>query len=215
MSKKTYRWGVFGAFLVAVGVVVWWWITPQYANVFEEMYEDERGIFTEVLPWSSFRDLPNILGQEYFVIRSRAFELDSYTIDEAYAAEFDTSTLDGWKIDFFFSYIPGDEQFSIFFNGHDEEKGVDLTITYGYDFQAHVLRENVYLRSENGPAVPLDDAELREYLADHGVSVEDVKVASDELLFDRVIHNWVTYTWSDFSADNLGDIKIVRSSFYE
>lgn len=55
---------------------------------------------------------------------------------------------------------------------------------------------------------------IKKYLDEAGVPVESIRKAADQLLYDKVIEDWITYTNSTFSKENIGKVTIERSPFF-
>ena len=60
-----------------------------------------------------------------------------------------------------------------------------------------------------------DTDTIKKYLDEADIPVESIKKASDELLYDKVISDWTEYTYSKFSKENIGRVKIERNSLFD
>ena len=56
---------------------------------------------------------------------------------------------------------------------------------------------------------------IKKYLYESGVPVELIRKVADQLLYDKVIEDWITYTNSAFSKENMGKVTIERSPLFE
>ena len=56
---------------------------------------------------------------------------------------------------------------------------------------------------------------IKKCLDESGVPVESIRKAADQLLYDKVIEDWITYTNSAFSKENIGKVTIERSPFFK
>ena len=60
-----------------------------------------------------------------------------------------------------------------------------------------------------------DTDTIKKYLDEADIPVETIKKASDKLLYDKVISDWTKYTYSKFSKENIGRVKIERNPLFD
>ena len=98
------------------------------------------------------------------------------------------------------------------------EKKITFSIHYKYDIESKKMVENVdfFDNTKKMPEARIEEiSKIKEYLEKNNISIKDLKETADELLYEKVIGDWEKYTNSRCSKDNLGTVKIERSSLFD
>ena len=139
--------------------------------------------------------------------------------DEIYFGEryTDNTTIDSlsWSTWFFFNFP--EAIFSISYTSHLQED-TNIYIVYDYFKNKNLLVEKVYVsrsisKYDRKHSKKVDT--IKKCLDESGVPVESIRKAADQLLYDKVIEDWITYTNSAFSKENIGKVTIERSPFFK
>ena len=183
-------------------------LNPKIQNIFDEIYYGEESIFHIPYGSSSFENIPGIQD------RPRRDDKIDGSVFENYT---DNVTIDklSWSIRFSFNFP--EKIFSIYFRSDLQEER-SINIVYDYFKDKHLLVEKVYVsqsiskydrkHSKKGDII-------KQYLDESGVPVELIRKVADQLLYDKVIEDWITYTNSAFNKENMGKVTIERSPLFE
>ena len=96
--------------------------------------------------------------------------------------------------------------------------GKRIGILYEYSKSTRVLREDVHIidiKNKYDVQYYYDTDTIKKYLDEADIPVESIKKASDKLLYDKVISDWTEYTYSKFSKENIGRVKIERNPLFD
>ena len=194
-------------FLAAIGLIIYLSI-PNDRNVFDEMYYGEERIFHVPYGYTVFSKIPNIKE------RIRKDDVYDDILFEKYA---DSTEIDGltWYSSFLFKF--SEKIFSISF-GSLLKTGKRIGILYEYSKSTRVLREDIHIidiKNKYDIQRYYDTDTIKKYLDEADIPVESIKKASDELLYDKVISDWTEYTYSKFSKENIGRVKIERNPLFD
>ena len=194
-------------FLAAVGLIIYLSI-PNDRNVFDEMYYGEERIFHVPYGYTVFSKIPNI--------KERIRKDDVYD-DILFEKYTDSNEIEGltWYSSFLFKF--SEKIFSISF-GSLLKTGVRIYITYKYSKSTSALHEVVYIidiKNKYDIQRYYDTDTIKKYLDEADIPVETIKKASDKLLYDKVISDWTEYTYSKFSKENIGRVKIERNPLFD
>ena len=195
-----------GIFMI-IAVIIYLSI-PNDRNIFDEMYYGEERIFHVPYGYTVFSKIPNI--------KERIRKDDVY--DDILFEEYtDSSEIDGliWHTNFSFEF--SEKTFAISF-GNLLKTGVRIYITYKYSKSTSALHEVVYIidiKNKYDIQRYYDTDTIKKYLYEADIPVESIKKASDELLYDKVISDWTEYTYSKFSKENIGRVKIERNPLFD
>ena len=193
--------------LVVIGLIIYLSI-PNDRNVFDEMYYGEERIFHVPYGYTVFSKIPNI--------KERIRKDDVY--DDILFEEYTDSTeIEGlmWHTNFSFELL--EKIFSISF-GNLLKTGARIYVTYKYSKSTSSLHEDVYIidiKNKYDIQRYYDTDTIKKYLDEANIPVESIKKASDELLYDKVISDWTEYTYSKFSKENIGRVKIERNPLFD
>ena len=194
-------------FLAAIGLIIYLSI-PNDRNVFDEMYYGEERIFHVPYGYTVFSKIPNI--------KERIRKDDVYD-DILFEKYTDSNEIEGltWYSSFLFKF--SEKIFSISF-GSLLKTGKRIGILYEYSKSTRVLREDIHIidiKNKYDIQRYYDTDTIKKYLYEADIPVESIKKASDELLYDIVISDWTEYTYSKFSKENIGRVKIERNPLFD
>ena len=198
---------VSAGIFVIIAVIIYLSI-PNDRNVFDEMYYGEERIFHVPYGYTVFSKIPNIKE------RIRKDDVYDDILFEKYA---DSTEIDGltWYSSFLFKF--SEKIFSISF-GSLLKTGKRIGILYEYSKSTRVLREDIHIidiKNKYDIQRYYDTDTIKKYLDEADIPVESIKKASDELLYDKVISDWTEYTYSKFSKENIGRVKIERNPLFD
>ena len=194
-------------FLSTIGLIIYLSI-PNDRNVFDEMYYGEERIFHVPYGYTVFSKIPNI--------KERIRKDDVYD-DNLFEKYTDSNEIEGltWYSSFLFKF--SEKIFSISF-GSLLKTGKRIGILYEYSKSTRVLREDIHIidiKNKYDIQRYYDTDTIKKYLDEADIPVETIKKASDELLYDKVISDWTKYTYSKFSKENIGRVKIERNPLFD
>ena len=194
-------------FLATIGLIIYLSI-PNDRNVFDEMYYGEERIFHVPYGYTVFSKIPNI--------KERIRKDDVYD-DILFEKYTDSNEIEGltWYSSFLFRF--SEKTFSISF-GSLLKTGKRIGIVYEYSKSTRVLREDVHIidiKNKYDVQYYYDTDTIKKYLDEADIPVESIKKASDKLLYDKVISDWTKYTYSKFSKENIGRVKIERNPLFD
>ena len=192
---------------VIIAVIIYLSI-PNDRNIFDEMYYGEERIFHVPYGYTVFSKIPNI--------KERIRKDDVYD-DILFEKYTDSNEIEGltWYSSFSFEF--SEKIFSISF-GSLLKTGKRIGILYEYSKSTRVLREDVHIidiKNKYDVQYYYDTDTIKKYLDEADIPVESIKKASDELLYDKVISDWTEYTYSKFSKENIGRVKIERNPLFD
>ena len=198
---------VSAGIFVIIAVIIYLSI-PNDRNVFDEMYYGEERIFHVPYGYTVFSKIPNI--------KERIRKDDVYD-DILFEKYTDSTEIDGltWYSSFLFKF--SEKIFSISF-GSLLKTGKRIGILYEYSKSTRVLREDVHIidiKNKYDVQYYYDTDTIKKYLDEADIPVESIKKASDKLLYDKVISDWTEYTYSKFSKENIGRVKIERNPLFD
>ena len=193
---------------LGVALIVKYNSKSKYQNIFDEIYYGEESIFHIPYGSSSFSNIPGIQD------RPRRDDKIDGSVFENYT---DNVTIDklSWSIRFSFNFP--EKIFSIYFRSDLQEER-NISIVYDYFKDKHLLVEKVYVsqsisKYDRKHSKKVDT--IKKYLDESGIPVKSIRKAADQLLYDKVIEDWITYTNSAFSKENIGKVTIKRSPFFK
>jgi len=193
---------IFAAFIIN------YMINPKIQNIFDEIYYGEESIFHIPYGSSSFENIPGIKKQS-----RKDYKFD----DSVYENYTDNTTIDKRSWSIWFSFDFPEKMFSISFASKLQED-ISFYVVYEYFKSKHLLVERVYVNhiiTEYEEKTVRDINTVKQYLDEAGVPVESIRKAADQLLYDKVIEDWITYTNSAFSKENIGKVTIEKSPFFK
>ena len=198
---------VSAGIFVIIAVIVYLSI-PNDRNVFDEMYYGEERIFHVPYGYTVFSKIPNI--------KERIRKDDVYD-DILFEKYTDSNEIEGliWYSSFLFKF--SEKIFSISF-GSLLKTGKRIGILYEYSKSTRVLREDIHIidiKNKYDVQYYYDTDTIKKYLDEADIPVETIKKASDKLLYDKVISDWTEYTYSKFSKENIGRVKIERNPLFD
>ena len=208
MKKQLIIATLLAILFLGVALIVKYNSKSKYQNIFDEIYYGEESIFHIPYGSSSFSNIPGIQD------RPRRDDKIDGSVFENYT---DNVTIDklSWSICFSFNFPA--KIFSIYFRSDLQEER-SISIVYDYFKDKHLLVEKVYVsqsisKYDRKHSKKVDT--IKKYLDESGIPVESIRKAADQLLYDKVIEDWITYTNSAFSKENIGKVTIERSPFFK
>ena len=198
---------VSAGIFVIIAVIIYLSI-PNDRNVFDEMYYGEERIFHVPYGYTVFSKISNI--------KERIRKDDVYD-DILFEKYTDSTEIDGliWHTNFSFEF--SEKTFAISF-GNLLKTGLRIYVTYKYSKSTSALHEVVYIidiKNKYDIQRYYDTDTIKKYLDEADIPVESIKKASDKLLYDKVISDWTKYTYSKFSKENIGRVKIERNPLFD
>ena len=208
MKKQLIIVTLLAILFLGVALIVKYNNKPKYQNIFDEIYYGEESIFHIPYGSSSFSNIPGIQD------RPRRDDKIDCSVFERYT---DNTTIDSlsWSTWFFFNFP--EAIFSISYTSHLQED-TNIYIVYDYFKNKNLLVEKVYV-SQSISKYDIKHSKkvdtIKKCLDESGVPVESIRKAADQLLYDKVIEDWITYTNSAFSKENIGKVTIERSPLFK
>ena len=209
MKKQLIIATLLALLFLGVALIVKYNSKPKYQNIFDEIYFGEESIFHIPYGYSSFSKIPGI----HDIPARKDYKFDD-SIIERYT---DNTTIDSlsWSTWFFFNFP--EAIFSISYTSHLQED-TNIYIVYDYFKNKNLLVEKVYIiqnisKYDRKRSKKVDT--IKKCLDESGVPVESIRKAANQLLYDKVIEDWITYTNSAFSKENIGKVTIERSPFFK
>ena len=193
---------------ILAAFIINYMLNSKIRNIFDEIYYGEESIFHIPYGSSSFSNIPGIQD------RPRRDDKIDGSVFENYT---DNVTIDklSWSIRFSFNFP--EKIFSIYFRSDLQEER-SINIVYDYFKDKHLLVEKVYVsqsisKYDRKHSKKVDI--IKKYLYESGVPVESIRKVANQLLYDKVIEDWITYTNSAFNKENMGKVTIERSPLFE
>ena len=193
---------------ILAAFIINYMLNPKIQNIFDEIYYGEESIFHIPYGSSSFENIPGIKKQS-----RKDYKFD----DSVYENYTDNTTIDKLSWSIWFSFDFPEKMFSISFASKLQED-ISFYVVYEYFKSKHLLVEKVYVsqsisKYDRKHSKKVDI--IKKYLYESGVPVESIRKVANQLLYDKVIEDWITYTNSAFSKENMGKVTIERSPLFE
>ena len=193
---------------ILAAFIINYMLNPKIQNIFDEIYYGEESIFHIPYGSSSFENIPGIKKQS-----RKDYKFD----DSVYENYTDNTTIDKLSWSIWFSFDFPEKMFSISFASKLQED-ISFYVVYEYFISKHLLVEKVYVsqsisKYDRKHSKKVDI--IKKYLYESGVPVESIRKVANQLLYDKVIEDWITYTNSAFSKENMGKVTIERSPLFE
>ena len=193
---------------ILAAFIINYMLNPKIQNIFDEIYYGEESIFHIPYGSSSFENIPGIKKQS-----RKDYKFD----DSVYENYTDNTTIDKRSWSIWFSFDFPEKMFSISFASKLQED-ISFYVVYEYFKSKHLLVEKVYVsqsisKYDRKHSKKVDI--IKKYLYESGVPVESIRKVANQLLYDKVIEDWITYTNSAFSKENMGKVTIERSPLFE
>ena len=195
MKKLSKKWKIFITAVVILIGGLYGYYKANNRNAFEEMYNS----YYNILPLRTVDNMPQIKPISFndkeldFVKLYYKEKVDDSNIEFSLV-----NTKEGKKIILFSSTLISEE--------------VNLDISYTYDMNAHDLKNKVSFSGKNAPRVEDKTKQIRELLEKYNISKEYLQEKSDKLL-DTVLTDWKNYSFSSYSKDNMGRLRIEKDEF--
>ena len=193
---------------ILAAFIINYMLNPKIRNIFDEIYYGEESIFHIPYGSSSFENIPGIKKQS-----RKDYKLN----DSIYENYTDNTTIDKRSWSIWFSFDFPEKMFSISFASKLQED-ISFYVVYEYFKSKHLLVERVYVNhiiTEYEEKTGRDINTVKQYLDEVGIPVESIRKATNQLLYDKVIADWIKYTNSKFSKENIGKVTIERSPLFE
>ncbi len=195
-------------FTILAAFIINYMLNPKIQNIFDEIYYGEESIFHIPYGSSSFENIPGIKKQS-----RKDYKLN----DSIYENYTDNTTIDKRSWSIWFSFDFPEKMFSISFASKLQED-ISFYVVYEYFKSKDLLVERVYVNhiiTEYEEKTGRDINTVKQYLDEVGIPVESIRKATNQLLYDKVIADWIKYTNSKFSKENIGKVTIERSPLFE
>ena len=193
---------------------------PKEKNIFDEMYYGEKKVYKRGAN-TPFRNIPGIhqWNRNDFIVNPSVKELSyrNNTVEERYEKKYKTKKIGEWEIDFAFHYDKNESK-AVDINFSNEYQQINMDIINKYDKDKKIIKEKIALTDttlKSEGRIITEIPKIKEYLEKNNISIKDLKETADELLYEKVIGDWEKYTNSRYSKDNLGTVKIERSSLFD
>ena len=208
MKKTLITFALSAIFLLVIALIVKHNAEAKYKNIFDEIYYGEESIFHIPYGSSSFENIPGIKKQP-----RKDYKFD----DSVYENYTDNKTIDKRSWSIWFSFDFPEKMFSISFASKLQED-ISFYVVYEYFKSKHLLVERVYVNhiiTEYEEKTYRDINTVKQYLDEVAIPVESIRKAANQLLYDKVIADWIKYTNSKFSKENIGKVNIERSPLFK
>ena len=179
-------------------------LKPRYSNVFEEIYHDEyRHATTSFLRTNStLNRIPDmevnktgglLYGSTIEKYRSEVLPTGVESI--SYSFYYPDGKLDSGEMSINFRFM--------------HSSGVIIDIYYKYNHKSDELVQSLSIIDEKRLTEP---NQIMEYAQDKKMDLSPYFTKSEELLRNKIIPGWLSVYPSQFSAENWGNVKMIREN---
>ncbi|WP_429949012.1 hypothetical protein IGJ55_002455 [Enterococcus sp. AZ170] len=204
MKKKIFF--IILLILIVFGVYKGWGYL-KVKNIFDEIY------------YSEYDDLGYVLNPKGFPKMKQIERWDRKTADTNNVAG---PIIESYKEE----YLENGESLSISFMFSKKEfyigytKKIDSNISYDigyrYDSETKILNEDISIIDDNIEKWDIEKAnEIQKYFDKYNISKKEVQIVADNVLYNKVIKDWINTYPSRFSAKNIGKVIIKKDPFLE
>lgn len=204
MNKKMFYILSIGAFVIMLLPLAFTFLKPRYSNVFEEIYHDEYHHAT-----TSFLRTNSTLNRIPDMEVNRTGGLLYGSTIEKYRSEVLPKGVEG--ISYSFHYPDGEldsGEMSINFR-FMHSSGVFINIYYKYNHKSDELIQSLSVFDEKWLILP---NQIMEYAQEKKINLSSYFTKSEELLRNKIIPDWLSVYPSQFSAENWGNVKMIREN---
>ena len=204
MNKKMFYTLSIGAFVIMLLPLAFIFFKPRYSNVFEEIYHDEYHHAT-----TSFLRTNSTLNRIPDMEVNRTGGLLYGSTIEKYRSEVLPTGVEGISYSFYYPDGKLDSgEMSINFR-FMHSSGVIIDIYYKYNHKSDELIQSLSVFDEKWLILP---NQIMEYAQDKKMDLSPYFTKSEELLRNKIIPDWLSVYPSQFSAENWGNVKMIREN---
>ncbi|MBP1046680.1 TipC family immunity protein [Enterococcus sp. BWM-S5] len=178
-------------------------------NIFDEMYQEEQTAIKSNQK-IGFAAVPQIEQQSYKDVGP------DFPILRSYKKQYLPENIDSVTVSFDF------ETKEIGFSLSKElTDSLILNVSYHYYVQKKELIEKVrivqsQLNSDgNYPEDIENPKKVTDYLEKYKISITDLKEETDKVFNQLIVSDWLNVNQSNYSLDDLGDVKYIQASIFE
>ena len=193
-----------GAFLIMLLPLAFIFLKPRYSNVFEEIYHDEYHHAT-----SSFLRTNSTLNRVPDMEVNKTGGLLYGSVSEKYRSEVLPTGVESISYSFYYPDGKLDSgEMSINFR-FMHSSGVFINIYYKYNHKSDELVQSLSVFDEKWLIEP---NQIMEYAQEKKINLSPYFTKSEELLRNKIIPDWLSVYPSQFSAENWGNVKMIREN---
>jgi len=201
MNKKMFYTLSIGAFVIMLLPLSFIFFKPRYSNVFEEIYHDEYHHAT-----SSFLRTNSTLNRVPDMEVNKTGGLLYGSVSEKYRSEVLPTGVESISYSFHFPDGKLDNgEMSINFRFMHSSGGV-IEIYYKYNHDSDKLVQSINIVDEKRLTEP---NQIMEYMQEKKINLSPYFTKSEELLWNKIIPDWLSVYPSQFSAENWGNVKMI------
>ena len=207
MNKKMFYSLSIGAFLIMLLPLAFIFLKPRYSNVFEEIYHDEYHHAT-----TSFLRTNSTLNRIPEMEVNKTGGLLYGSISEKYRSEVLPTGVESISYSFYYPDGKLDSgRMSIDFL-FMHSSGVIIDIYYKYNHESDKLVQSLNIIDEKRLT---DLNQIMEYVKEKKINLSPYFTTSEELLRNKIIPDWLSVYPSQFSAENWGNVKMIRENILD
>ena len=204
MNKKMFYTLSIGAFLIMLLPLAFIFLKSRYSNVFEEIYHDEYRHAT-----TSFLRTNSTLNRIPEMEVNKTGGLLYGSISEKYRSEVLPTGVESISYSFYYPDGKLDSgRMSIDFL-FMHSSGVIIDIYYKYNHESDKLVQSLNIIDEKRLT---DLNQIMEYVKEKKINLSPYFTKSEELLRNKIIPDWLSVYPSQFSAENWGNVKMIREN---
>ena len=190
------------ALVLLVVLFCFYFFPKQPKNIFDEIYQETAKNY---LGYYNFNDLKNVTVKNRKLYDSNMNETDKYESIITY----DDSSLgsDVKNLELRFNFEGSSKGVNIWFERY-ANSGEKINFVIHYEFNKKVLVKKILIYENRSETYIEDEAQLKSYLEQYGISAKDLDTYYDEIVNQKVLKDWRTIYDSKYSPSNYGDIKI-------
>ena len=204
MNKKMFYTLSIGAFVIMLLSLTFIFLKPRYSNVFEEIYHDEYHHAT-----TSFLRTNSTLNRVPDMEVNKTGGLLYGSVSEKYRSEVLPTGVESISYSFYYPDGKLDSgEMSINFR-FMHSSGVFINIYYKYNHKSDELVQSLSVFDEKWLIEP---NQIMEYAQEKKINLSPYFTKSEELLRNKIIPDWLSVYPSQFSAENWGNVKMIREN---
>lgn len=207
MNKKMFYTLSIGAFVIMLLPLAFIFLKPRYSNVFEEIYHDEYHHAT-----TSFLRTNSTLNRIPEMEVNKTGGLLYGSISEKYRSEVLPTGVESISYSFYYPDGKLDSgRMSIDFL-FMHSSGVIIDIYYKYNHESDKLVQSLNIIDEKRLT---DLNQIMEYAQEKKINLSPYFTKSEELLRNKIIPDWLSVYPSQFSVENLGNVKMISENKWD
>ena len=196
-----------GAFVIMLLPLAFIFLKPRYSNVFEEIYHDEYHHAT-----TSFLRTNSTLNRIPEMEVNKTGGLLYGSISEKYRSEVLPTGVESISYSFYYPDGKLDSgRMSIDFL-FMHSSGVIIDIYYKYNHESDKLVQSLNIIDEKRLT---DLNQIMEYAQEKKINLSPYFTKSEELLRNKIIPDWLSVYPSQFSVENLGNVKMISENKWD